>query len=49
MTKCLDSFFTEHSRPRTEDLMLSDKLFIKITNRIGPKGTPDNTGTGAEA
>ena len=31
-------------------LMLSNKSFMKIKNRIGPKtdpwGTPDNTGTG---
>ena len=30
-------FYTGHNRPRTDDLMLSDKSFIKIRNRIGPR------------
>ena len=38
--------YTGRSRPRTEDLMLSGRSFIKIRIRIGPKtdpwGTPDN-------
>ena len=46
-------FYMGHSHLRTEDLMLSGRLFVKMKNRTGlrtdPWGTPDSSGTGSEA
>ena len=41
------------AKRRTDDLIFSGRLLIKMRNRTGPKtdpwGTPDRTGDGSEA